>query len=104
MNLPDFADVRAAADRLRGRIRHTPMLRHRALDEAAGGTVLPFVGDDLLQSFDDARAAAAFRALLRLSDTAQVILLSHHEHLLRVLRETLPASAIHLQRLEHAAA
>jgi uncharacterized protein YhaN len=61
--------------------------------------VLPFLGDDILQSFDDARAAAAFRALLDLSGTAQVILLSHHEHLLPVLRGAMPAEAIHLQRL-----
>jgi uncharacterized protein YhaN len=68
-------------------------------DQAAAGTVLPFLGDDILQSFDDARAAAAFRALLDLSGTAQVILLSHHEHLLPVLREAMPAEAIHVQRL-----
>jgi threonine dehydratase len=37
---PSFDDVQAAAQRLRGRIRRTPMLRHRALDEAAGGVVL----------------------------------------------------------------
>ncbi|TPG61097.1 hypothetical protein EAH89_00580 [Roseomonas nepalensis] len=73
-------------------------------DHAAGGTVLPFLGDDILQSFDDARAGAAFRALLGLSGTAQVILLSHHEHLLEVLRASLPAGALHLQRLEAAPA
>jgi threonine dehydratase len=37
---PSFDDVRAAAQRLKGRIRRTPMLRHRALDAAAGGVVL----------------------------------------------------------------
>nr|WP_245216077.1 AAA family ATPase [Pararoseomonas baculiformis] len=68
-------------------------------DQAAAGTVLPFLGDDILQSFDDGRAAAAFRALLELSGTAQVILLSHHEHLVPVLRAAVPTSAIHLQRL-----
>ena len=40
MSLPSFADVQAAASRLQGRIRRTPMLRHRALDAAAGGPVL----------------------------------------------------------------
>jgi threonine dehydratase len=40
MSLPSFADVQAAASRLQGRIRRTPMLRHRALDAAAGGAVL----------------------------------------------------------------
>ncbi|MBI0537870.1 hypothetical protein D9599_20115 [Roseomonas sp. KE2513] len=73
-------------------------------DHAAGGTVLPFLGDDILQSFDDRRAAAAFRALLALSHTAQVILLSHHEHLLPVLRAALPEGACHVQRLDAAPA
>ena len=68
-------------------------------DQAASGTVLPFLGDDILQSFDDARAAAAFRALLQLSRTTQVILLSHHEHLLPVLQGAVRAEAIHVQRL-----
>lgn len=36
----NFEDVLAAAHRLKGRIRRTPMLRHRALDAAAGGVVL----------------------------------------------------------------
>ena len=40
MREPGFADVQAAAEHLRGRIRRTPMLRHRALDAAAGGVVL----------------------------------------------------------------
>ncbi|WP_043833793.1 AAA family ATPase [Muricoccus aerilatus] len=71
-------------------------------DHAASGTVLPFLGDDILQSFDDRRAAAAFRALLALSQTAQVVLLSHHEHLLPVLRAALPEGACHVQRLEAA--
>ena len=61
-------------------------------DQAASGTVLPFVGDDM-------RAAAAFRALLRLSETAQVILLSHHEHLLEVLRAAVTPSSVHVQRV-----
>lgn len=37
---PNFEEVRAAAARLQGRIRRTPMLRHPALDAAAGGPVL----------------------------------------------------------------
>ena len=40
MTPPVFRDVQAAAARLAGRIRRTPMLRHRALDAAASGVVL----------------------------------------------------------------
>ncbi|KAA2214278.1 AAA family ATPase [Teichococcus oryzae] len=68
-------------------------------DHAAAATPLPFLGDDILQSFDDRRAAAAFRALCRFSDTAQVILLTHHRHLAEVARAALPAGALHLREL-----
>ncbi|MFH5926865.1 AAA family ATPase [Roseomonas xinghualingensis] len=98
----DFPEEETGVDQLSEGTRDQLFLALRLVaieDHAAGGTVLPFVGDDILQSFDDGRAAAAFRALLRLSETAQVILLSHHEHLLSVLREALPAPAFHLQRL-----
>jgi uncharacterized protein YhaN len=71
-------------------------------DQVAGGTSLPFLGDDILQSFDDGRAAAAFRALLDFSQTTQVILLSHHRHLAELAAATLPAGALHLQSLESA--
>jgi threonine dehydratase len=39
-DLPGFADILAAAKRLQGRVIRTPLLRHRLLDEIAGGTVL----------------------------------------------------------------
>lgn len=103
----DFPEEETTVEQLSEGTRDALFLALRLVaieDHAAGGTVLPFLGDDILQSFDDARAAAAFRALLRLSETAQVILLSHHEHLLTVLRDALPDSALHLQRLGGAAA
>ncbi|MFC3126902.1 AAA family ATPase [Pseudoroseomonas globiformis] len=68
-------------------------------DHAAHSTPLPFLGDDILQSFDDARAAAAFRALHRFSETTQVILLTHHRHLAELARATLPQGALNLQSL-----
>lgn len=42
---------------------------------------LPFVADDILETFDDARSAATFRLLHQLSAKGQVIYLTHHEHL-----------------------
>ena len=43
---------------------------------------LPFIGDDILQSFDDDRALAALRVLADLSHHTQVIVLTHHRHLM----------------------
>jgi threonine dehydratase len=66
---PDFADVRAAAERLRGRIRRTPMLRHRALDAAAGGTVL--VKPEPLQVTGSFKLRGATNAALLLDAAAR---------------------------------
>jgi uncharacterized protein YhaN len=54
---------------------------------------LPFIADDILQTFDDARAEAALGALLELSQRTQVIVLTHHSHILR-LAEKLPAGTV----------
>jgi uncharacterized protein YhaN len=47
---------------------------------------LPFIADDILQSFDDTRATAALGALLTLSETVQVIVLTHHRHVVELAR------------------
>jgi len=53
--------------------------------EAAEAEPLPFVGDDLLVNFDDARATAALRLLSEFGKTTQVILFTHHPHLLALV-------------------
>lgn len=68
-------------------------------DHVTTSPPLPFVCDDILQTFDDDRAAAAMHALLQLSDSVQVILLSHHRHLAG-LAQRLPAECLHLCRLQ----
>ncbi len=45
---------------------------------------LPFLADDILQTFDDARARAAMAALVDVSRHVQVIVLTHHPHLIDV--------------------
>ncbi|MCV2354614.1 hypothetical protein LNV09_10610 [Paucibacter sp. B2R-40] len=47
---------------------------------------LPFVADDLFINYDDGRAEAGLRALAELSQHTQVIFLSHHAHLLPLVR------------------
>ena len=50
-------------------------------------TSLPFIADDLFINFDDARAQAGLQALARLSELTQVIFLSHHDHMLPMVRD-----------------
>jgi hypothetical protein len=48
-----------------------------------------FVADDLLVNFDDGWAMAALAALLELSRKTQVLLFTHHRHLVEIGRGTL---------------
>ena len=60
---------------------------------------LPFIADDLLQTFDDyGRAANALAALADLSRHVQVIVLSHHKQLAEIAKG-LPAGTVNLCRL-----
>jgi uncharacterized protein YhaN len=58
-----------------------------------GSPALPFVADDVLQTFDDARAEAALRVLLDLSQHVQVIVLTHHPHV-HALTHRLPTGSV----------
>lgn len=64
-----------------------------------GRTVLPFIVDDILVSFDDRRTAATFEVLADLSRRTQVIFFTHHEHLVGLLEGTLPEGVRFVQRL-----
>lgn len=66
---PSYADVEDAAARLAGRIRRTPLLRHPALDAAAGGAV--WVKPEPLQVTGSFKIRGATNAALRLDDAAR---------------------------------
>ncbi len=74
-------------------------LRIAALEDyAAAASPLPFIADDVLQTFDDPRTTATMRALVGLSDTVQVIALTHHPHIAQ-LAAAFPACAVNVIRL-----
>jgi uncharacterized protein YhaN len=60
---------------------------------------VPLVIDDLLINFDNARAAATLEVLARLASRTQVILFTHHLHLLELAGETLEPGAWREHRL-----
>jgi uncharacterized protein YhaN len=69
-------------------------LRIAALEDYAATTPpLPFIADDILQTFDDPRTTATMQALLGLSERVQVIVLTHHPHV-GVLADSLPGGAV----------
>lgn len=62
-------------------------LRVAALEsEIERGNPMPFIADDLLMTYDDARAHATFGVMFDLARKTQVIYLSHHEHLVEIAR------------------
>lgn len=61
---------------------------------------LPFVADDILLDFDDLRAHRVMEELGRLSEKTQVILFTHHKHLVEIGKEVLGERCLvgHLDR------
>lgn len=53
---------------------------------AERGETLPFIADDIMETFDDERTAEAFRLLSSMAERGQVIYLTHHAHLRDIAR------------------
>ncbi|HWN52820.1 MAG TPA: AAA family ATPase [Xanthobacteraceae bacterium] len=51
---------------------------------------LPFIGDDLLLNLDDKRAQAALRTLAAIAASSQVLLFTHHAHMVDLARIAVP--------------
>lgn len=53
----------------------------------AGGTTLPFVADDIMETFDNSRTRAAISLLREISKEGQALYFTHHEHVVELARE-----------------
>jgi chromosome segregation protein len=56
---------------------------------AAAGEPLPFVGDDVFVNFDDERTIASLEALADLGAGCQVLLFTHHRHVVDLARDSI---------------
>ena len=56
---------------------------------------VPFIADDIMETFDDFRAEEAFRLFAEMAETGQVIYLTHHWHLCEIARKTCPEVQVH---------
>ncbi|RJF80797.1 chromosome segregation protein SMC [Oleomonas cavernae] len=56
---------------------------------------VPFIADDIMETFDDDRSAEAFTLLAEMSRTGQVIYLTHHRHLCGIARGVCPGVQVH---------
>ncbi|AOO82853.1 AAA family ATPase [Bosea vaviloviae] len=56
---------------------------------------LPFIADDILETFDDFRSEEACRLLTEMAKTGQVVVATHHRHLIDIARGICPAITVH---------
>lgn len=60
---------------------------------------LPLVVDDLFITFDDVRARAVLRVLGKLAQRMQVIVFTHHRHLVELASEVFGDRGLHIGEL-----
>lgn len=60
---------------------------------------LPLILDDVLMAFDDNRAEAALQAFSTLSEKTQIILFTHHRHIVEIAKKTMPEDVLSVQEL-----
>lgn len=65
-------------------------VRLAAVEQAARQTPFPLLLDDVFVQFDDTRTTAALRLLATLSEQVQIILFTHHDHLVDLARAAIP--------------
>lgn len=56
---------------------------------------VPFIADDIMESFDDFRAEEAFRLFADMARVGQVIYLTHHRHLSEIAGRVCPTAHLH---------
>ena len=56
---------------------------------------VPFIADDIMETFDDFRAEEAFRLFAEMAEAGQVIYLTHHKHLCEIARRVCPEVQVH---------
>ncbi|QDV45164.1 Chromosome partition protein Smc [Stieleria neptunia] len=67
--------------------------------QLSAGHAIPVVIDDCLIQLDDQRTIAAMKRFSKLSERTQVILFTHHQHLIDLAQSALEPEQFHLHRL-----
>jgi len=56
---------------------------------------VPFIADDIMETFDEPRSEEVFRLLGQMAGIGQVIYLTHHRHLCTIAKSVVPSVTIH---------
>ena len=59
------------------------------------GAAVPFIADDIMETFDDFRAEEALRLFADMATVGQVIYMTHHRHLVTMAQQVCPSVTIH---------
>ena len=62
---------------------------------AAARPSVPFIADDIMETFDEPRSEEVFRLFGQMAQVGQVIYLTHHRHLCEIAAEVVPEARIH---------
>ncbi|WP_293863453.1 AAA family ATPase [uncultured Alsobacter sp.] len=62
---------------------------------ARARTPVPFIADDIMETFDDFRAEETFRLFAGMAEKGQVIYFTHHRHLVDIARAVCPDVRVH---------
>ena len=62
---------------------------------AASREIVPFIADDIMETFDDRRSLNALRVMGEMARGGQVIYLTHHQHLCDLARQACPDVTLH---------
>ncbi|EKF40266.1 hypothetical protein NA8A_21661 [Nitratireductor indicus C115] len=62
---------------------------------AAARPSVPFVADDIMETFDEPRSEEVFRLFGQMAQVGQVIYLTHHRHLCEIAVQVVPNARIH---------
>ncbi|UES41950.1 AAA family ATPase [Roseibium aggregatum] len=62
---------------------------------AAARPSVPFIADDIMETFDEPRSEEVFRLFGQMAQVGQVIYLTHHRHLCEIAMQVLPNVRIH---------
>jgi uncharacterized protein YhaN len=56
---------------------------------------VPFIADDIMETFDEPRSEEVFRLFGQMAQVGQVVYLTHHRHLCEIAAEVVPQTKIH---------
>lgn len=95
--LPREGGSKAAQDLSKGtRFQLYLALRLAGYEEfAAMRPAVPFIADDIMETFDEMRSEEVFRLFGRMATIGQVIYLTHHRHLCDMAARIVPGTRIH---------